>query len=50
MIKPYHIRKYKNLKLEDKIIIEDSQHKIILKMEPLKEIFIEQKKVIPFKC
>lgn len=50
MIKPYHIRKYKNLKLEDEIIIKDSQNKIILKMEPLKEIFIEQKKVIPFKC
>lgn len=50
MIKPYHIRKYKNLKLEDEIIIKDNQNKIILKMEPLNEIFIEQKKVIPFKC
>ena len=50
MIKPYHIRKYKNLKLEDEIIIKDSQDEIILKMKPLKEIFIEQNKVIPFKC
>lgn len=50
MIKPYHIRKYKNLKFEHEIVIKNSQDNIILKMKPIKEIFIEQKKVIPFEC
>lgn len=49
MIKPYHIRKCKDINIEE-ITLKDSQEKIILEMKPSKEIFIERKSVIPFDC
>lgn len=50
MIKPYHIRKCKEINLKDEININDSQERLVLKMKPIKEMFIEKQRVIPFEC